>query len=164
MSVQMATKRLLQEQKQLLKNPPPLIAAAPTGSNLFHWTAYIQGPPSTPFEFGLFRSTLTFPSDYPLSPPVMVIHNILHPNVYPDGTVCISILHTPGADPTGYEHASERWSPVQSVEKILVSVLSMLSEPNVESPADVEASKLYRENYAEFCKRVDVLVRESIGL
>ena len=47
--------------------------------------------------------------------------------VYPDGKVCISILHTPGDDPTGYESSSERWSPVQSVEKILLSVVSMLA-------------------------------------
>jgi hypothetical protein len=49
------------------------------------------------------------------------------PPVYPDGTVCISILHTPGDDPTMYEQASERWSPVQSVEKVILSVISMLA-------------------------------------
>lgn len=48
-----------------------------------------------------------------------------HP-VYPDGNVCISILHT-GDDKTGYEQASERWSPVQSVEKVILSVISMLA-------------------------------------
>ena len=47
--------------------------------------------------------------------------------VYPDGRVCISILHTPGEDPLGYESATERWSPVQSIEKILLSVVSMLA-------------------------------------
>lgn len=47
--------------------------------------------------------------------------------VYPDGRVCISILHTPGDDPMGYETSAERWSPVQSVEKILLSVVSMLA-------------------------------------
>ena len=47
--------------------------------------------------------------------------------VYPDGNVCISILHTPGDDPLMYEQASERWSPVQSVEKVLLSVISMLA-------------------------------------
>jgi hypothetical protein len=45
--------------------------------------------------------------------------------VYPDGRVCISILHPPGEDPTGYESSSERWSPVQSIEKILISVVSV---------------------------------------
>jgi ubiquitin-conjugating enzyme E2 G2 len=47
---------------------------------------------------------------------------LFHPNIYPDGRVCISILHAPGDDPTGYESSAERWSPVQSVEKILLSV------------------------------------------
>jgi ubiquitin-conjugating enzyme E2 G2 len=47
--------------------------------------------------------------------------------VYADGNVCISILHTPGDDPTMYEQASERWSPVQSVEKVILSVISMLA-------------------------------------
>ena len=60
--------------------------------------------------------------------------------VYPDGKVCISILHPPGNDPNMYESAAERWSPVQTVEKILLSVLSMLSEPNVESPANIDAA------------------------
>jgi ubiquitin-protein ligase len=66
--------------------------------------------------------------------------------VYPDGTVCISILHTPGDDPTMYEQASERWSPVQSVEKVILSVISMLAEPNLESGANIDCCKLYRDN------------------
>lgn len=41
--------------------------------------------------------------------------------------MCISILHAPGDDPMGYETSAERWSPVQSVEKILLSVVSMLA-------------------------------------
>jgi hypothetical protein len=60
--------------------------------------------------------------------------------VYPNGEVCISILHAPGDDPLRYESASERWSPVQGVRSVLLSVLSMLAEPNVESGADIEVS------------------------
>lgn len=52
---------------------------------------------------------------------------VLHLTVYTDGRVCISILHAPGDDPMGYESSAERWSPVQSVEKILLSVVSMLA-------------------------------------
>lgn len=51
----------------------------------------------------------------------------LFTTVYTDGRVCISILHAPGDDPLGYESSAERWSPVQSVEKILLSVISMLA-------------------------------------
>ncbi|KAG8215223.1 ubiquitin-conjugating enzyme/RWD-like protein [Butyriboletus roseoflavus] len=71
---------------------------------------------------------------------------LFHPNIYPDGTVCISILHTPGDDPTMYEQASERWSPVQSIEKVILSVISMLAEPNLESGANIDCCKLYRDN------------------
>ncbi len=60
--------------------------------------------------------------------------------MYTNGHVCISILHTPGEDPLGYELPAERWSPVQSIEKILLSVVSMLAEPNDESGANVDAS------------------------
>ena len=57
-----------------------------------------------------------------------------------DGTVCISILHEPGDDKYGYEPASERWLPIHTVETIIVSVISMLTEPNDESPANVDAA------------------------
>jgi ubiquitin-conjugating enzyme E2 G2 len=84
--------------------------------------------------------------------------------VYPDGKVCISILHPPGDDPTGYESSSERWSPVQSIEKILISVVSMLAEPNDESPANVDAAKMYREDRHKFNEIARKSVRKSLGL
>jgi ubiquitin-conjugating enzyme E2 G1 len=57
-----------------------------------------------------------------------------------DGDVCISILHPPGEDKFGYEKASERWLPIHTVETIMVSVISMLSDPNDESPANLDAA------------------------
>lgn len=76
----------------------------------------------------MFPAKLVFPPDYPLSPPKMKFTcEIFHPNIFSDGRVCISILHAPGDDPLGYELSAERWSPVQSVEKILLSVVSMLA-------------------------------------
>ena len=87
--------------------------------NFFEWEAAITGPEGSPFEDGVFIARLVFPQDYPLNPPSMrFTSKIFHPNIYPDGKVCISILHPPGDDPTGYEKSSERWSPVQSVEKV----------------------------------------------
>jgi len=81
--------------------------------------------------------------------------------VYPTGEVCISILHPPGEDKWGYEKAEERWLPIHTVETILVSVISMLSSPNDESPANIEAAKEWRENRAAFKKRVQRCVRKS---
>ncbi len=83
--------------------------------------------------------------------------------VYPNGTVCISILHPPEEDKYGYEHLNERWSPVQTPETILISVISMLSDPNDESPADPDAALLWRDNRKEFGRRVRKCVRTSLG-
>ena len=82
--------------------------------------------------------------------------------VYENGDVCISILHPPEEDKYGYESAAERWSPVQTPETILLSVISMLSSPNDESPANVEAARLWREDPAEFKKRVRRCVRLTL--
>lgn len=104
---------------------------------------------------------MTFPQSYPINPPKLkFITPIFHPNVYENGEVCISILHE-GEDQYGYEAASERWSPVQTPETILLSVISMLSSPNDESPANIEAGKLWREDKKEFKKKVRRCVRDS---
>lgn len=71
---------------------------------------------------------------------VFSIHALFFLSVGRDGVVCISILHEPGDDKYGYETASERWLPVHTVETILVSVISMISDPNDESPANVDAA------------------------
>lgn len=84
--------------------------------------------------------------------------------VYPSGLVCISILHPAGDDPNHYEHATERWSPIQSVEKILLSVMNLLAEPNDESPANVDAAKMWRDHRAEYDNKVKEGVRRSLGL
>ena len=81
------------------------------------------------------------------------------PLVDSTGNVCISILHDPGEDKWGYERPEERWLPIHTVETIIVSVISMLSEPNPESPANVDAAKMIRENPAEFRRRVARTVR-----
>ncbi|XP_032127585.1 ubiquitin-conjugating enzyme E2 G1 [Sapajus apella] len=90
---------------------------------------------------GVFKAHLTFPKDYPLRPPKMkFITEIWHPNVDKNGDVCISILHEPGEDKYGYEKPEERWLPIHTVETIMISVISMLADPNGDSPANVDAA------------------------
>ncbi|KAH7552930.1 hypothetical protein BM1_07903 [Bipolaris maydis] len=185
-----AAKRLFKEYRALSSDPPEGITAGPVNEDdMFVWEALIQGPEGTPFEGGVFPAELRFPKDYPLAPPKMkFITDMWHPNggrgrvckgkeqnktdvwppffflVYPNGEVCISILHAPGEDPMQYEQASERWSPIQSVEKILISVMSMLAEPNDESPANVDAARMWREKRGEYESIVRANVRKSLGL
>lgn len=113
-------------------------------------------------EGGFFKAHLFFPKEYPLRPPRMkFVTEIWHPNIEKNGDVCISILHEPGDDKWGYEKASERWLPVHTVETILISVISMLADPNDESPANVDAAKEWRESYPDFKRKVARCVRKS---
>eukprot|EP01087_Luapelamoeba_hula_P024894 TRINITY_DN963_c0_g1_i1.p1 TRINITY_DN963_c0_g1~~TRINITY_DN963_c0_g1_i1.p1 ORF type:complete len:168 (-),score=33.72 TRINITY_DN963_c0_g1_i1:129-632(-) len=154
---------LLKKQlRELQKNPVEWFSAGLAEDNIFDWEIMIVGPPDTLYEGGFFKCTLKFPPEYPLMPPVMTfITPLWHPNIYPDGRVCISILHPPGDDQYGYEKASERWSPIQTVETILLSVVSMLGDPNDESPANLDAAKQWREDQPGFKRKVQQCVRRS---
>ncbi|CAK0734380.1 Ubiquitin-conjugating enzyme E2 7 [Coccomyxa viridis] len=155
---------LLRKQlKELTKRPVDGFSAGLVDdSNLFEWQITIMGPPDTLYEGGFFNATLSFPSDYPQSPPTCrFTSEMWHPNVYADGRVCISILHNPGDDPHGYEKAAERWSPVHTVETIMISIISMLSSPNDESPANIDAAKQWREDREGFKRKVARVVRKS---
>lgn len=117
----------------------------PNDSDFYTWQVAIFGPPDTPYQSGYFKAEMKFPMEYPYSPPKLrFLTPILHPNVYPDGELCISILHPPGDDPHSGELPAERWNPTQTVRTILLSVISLLNEPNTFSAANVDASVMYR--------------------
>ncbi|KIK09463.1 hypothetical protein K443DRAFT_82718 [Laccaria amethystina LaAM-08-1] len=122
--------------------------------NLYEWEILIIG------EGGFFKARLSFPPEFPLLPPKMrFTTQMYHPNIYPDGTVCVSILHAPGDDQYGYEDAGERWMPVHT----LISVISLLSSdtPNLDSPANVDAAKEVRTDLEGYRKKVRRLARRS---
>merc|ERR1719507_209107 len=113
--------------------------------NLFEWEVALFGPPDTLYQGGYFKAHMKFPPDYPYSPPsVRFITKVWHPNVYENGDLCISILHPPVDDPHSGELPCERWNPTQNVRTILLSVVSLLNEPNTYSPANVDASVMFR--------------------
>eukprot|EP00003_Mantamonas_plastica_P002720 TRINITY_DN12086_c0_g2_i1.p2 TRINITY_DN12086_c0_g2~~TRINITY_DN12086_c0_g2_i1.p2 ORF type:complete len:174 (-),score=64.46 TRINITY_DN12086_c0_g2_i1:195-716(-) len=154
---------LARQLKELTKNPVEGFSAGLVDDdNLFEWDLMIIGPPDTLYEGGYFKATLSFPSEYPVMPPVMKFTSEMwHPNIHDDGKVCISILHPPGDDEWGYEDAGERWLPIHTVESILLSVISMLSNPNDESPANIDAAKEWRDDPKAFKKAVAKTVRKS---
>ncbi|KAF7696730.1 ubiquitin-conjugating enzyme E2 R2 [Silurus meridionalis] len=115
-------------------------------SDLYNWEVAIFGPPNTLYEGGYFKAHIKFPIDYPYSPPTFrFLTKMWHPNIYENGDVCISILHPPVDDPQSGELPSERWNPTQNVRTILLSVISLLNEPNTFSPANVDASVMFRK-------------------
>ena len=86
-----------------------------------------------------------------------------HPNIHDDGKVCISILHPPGVDDLNpQETAEERWRPILGVEAILMSVISMMNDPNIDSPANLDASMQYRDDREAYNKRVRILAAKTL--
>jgi ubiquitin-conjugating enzyme E2 R len=105
---------------------------------------------------------MQFSEDYPYQPPrFRFLIPIYHPNIYADGQLCISILHKPGEDLMSGEEASERWSPLQGVESVLRSVLLLLDDPEINSPANVDASVLYRDKREAYNARSRETVEKS---
>ena len=148
----MAIKRLMQEYQQYCKEPNPFYSICPLGKDIFIWDVLLFGPSETIFEGSILKCQFIFNNEYPNRPPEFkFISNFPHPNIYTNGKVCISILHE-GKDQFNYEDISERWNPSHSVNSILMSILSIIPSPNFESPANVDASIMWRNNYSEYKK------------
>ncbi|THH01148.1 hypothetical protein EW145_g6966 [Phellinidium pouzarii] len=122
---------LARQLKDLLKEPVEGFSVGLKEDNFLEWRVAIIGPPDTLHEGGVYTADLTFTTDFPNKPPTMrFITPIWHPNIYPNGLVCISILHPPEDDQYGYEDAGERWLPVHSVESIRVHRRTLLNYTN----------------------------------
>jgi len=156
-------RELLQRQLVELNRHPPEGISVGVEEDMFKWDIMLIGPSGTAYEGGFFKATLTFPKNFPNMPPEMQFtSSMFHPNVFPDGKVCISILHPPGEDKfNDQESADERWRPILGVEQILVSVISMLSDPNFDSPANIDAAVMFRDNKTEYKKACQRCVRKS---
>ncbi|OAL39545.1 hypothetical protein AYO20_00942 [Fonsecaea nubica] len=124
--------------------------------NIYHWNlALMVINPDSLYYGGYFKAQMSFPKDYPYKPPDFRFSKPLwHPNIYADGRLCISILHAPGEDIMSGESAGERWSPAQRVESVLISILSLLDDPEISSPANVDASVMFRDDKEAFEARV----------
>lgn len=133
-------------------------------SDFFKWRVVFEGPQDSLYEGGIFSAVLNFPADFPNNPPEMKFETEMwHPNIYPDGRVCISILHPPGTDRfNDQETADERWRPILGVHSILISVISMLVDPNLNSPANIDAAVHLKNDPEGWKKKVRQLTRKSV--
>ncbi|RDL35354.1 Uncharacterized protein BP5553_07285 [Venustampulla echinocandica] len=156
-----AKQRLMSEYKALEKEK--WINIELSDGSLFRWTIGLMViNPESAFNGGYFKAEMTFTDKYPFLPPTFkFLRPIYHPNIYPDGRVCISILHAPGDDAQSGELASERWSPLQGAESVLRSVLLLLDDPEIASPANVDAGVMYRDNRAQYNQKASETVAAS---
>lgn len=130
--------------------------------NIFLWNiGFMVLNKESMYYGGYFKGQMRFPSDFPFSPPTFrFTPAIYHPNIYRDGRLCISILHQ-GGDSTSDEPDSETWTPAQTVESVLISIISLLEDPNVSSPANIDASVELRKNPQAYKEKVKQEVENS---
>ena len=124
---------------------------------MFQWEFAIPGKKSTPWEGGLYKGQMIFKDDYPRTPPkVKFVPPLFHPNVYPSGTVCLSLLDE-----------EKDWRPAITIKQILLGMLplllfllslsvylslfvpgiqDLLNDPNIKDPAQAEAYTCYCQN------------------
>jgi ubiquitin-conjugating enzyme E2 A len=144
-----ASQRLALDYRNLQKEEPEGFTATPDEGNILRWTGVIFGPGDTEWENGIFKLELTFPNDYPQNPPKAKFNTeMFHPNIYSDGRVCVNILQG-------------QWTPANDVTSILISLQALLIDPNPDSAANGEAGSLFKNNRAEYIRRVKAVVEKS---
>jgi len=105
---------------------------------MYRWDGMIIGPADSPYTGGVFHLSIFFPVDYPFKAPnVSFTTKIYHPNVNAAGLICLDILKT-------------NWSPALTISKVLLSICSLLTDPNPNDPLVPEIAHLYKTNKTEY--------------
>ncbi|XP_056849862.1 ubiquitin-conjugating enzyme E2 30 isoform X1 [Raphanus sativus] len=134
----MASRRINKELRDLQKDPPASCSAGPVGDDMYHWQATIMGPTDSPFAGGVFLVSIHFPPDYPFKPPKVSFRTkVYHPNVNSNGSICLDIL-------------KEQWSPALTLSKVLLSICSLLTDPNPDDPLVPEIANIYKTDRTKY--------------
>lgn len=150
-----ALNRLQEERKQWRKDHPFGFYAKPRknpkgGLDLNFWNVGIPGKKGTVWEGATFPVTMSFGPDYPAKPPKCQFPGgFYHPNVYPTGTVCLSILNE-----------AEDWRPATTVKQIVIGIQELLDNPNPKSPAQAPAYEAFINNKSLYLKKVKEQVKQ----
>merc|ERR1711959_107217 len=134
----MATKRINRELLDLTKASAENCSAGPEGADLFQWQGTICGPAGSPFEGGIFFVDIRFPTDYPFKPPrIQFKTKLYHPNINGNGSICLDIL-------------KDQWSPALTISKVLLSICSLLADPNPDDPLVPDIAHQYKTDPAAY--------------
>ena len=106
-----------------------------------------MGPPDSPYQGGVFFLTIHFPTDYPFKPPkVAFTTKIYHPNINTNGSICLDILRSVIILSSSLKSLGEilyrsQWSPALTISKVLLSICSLLCDPNPDDPLVPEIAR-----------------------
>ena len=132
-------KRIYKEMLDLIKDTPSGCSAGPTREDdILAWQGSIYGPEDSPYSGGIFFLDIRFPEEYPFKPPcVKFTTKIFHPNIDDEGNICLDVL-------------KDQYSPALTVSKIMLSICSLLTDPNPNDPLVTEIANLYQNNIEEY--------------
>ncbi|CAL1148874.1 unnamed protein product [Cladocopium goreaui] len=135
--------------------PKKGIQASPVGDDLFNWSAIVLGPQDTAWEGGVWKLKMSFNEEYPEKPPSVRFENeVFHPNIFPDGQICLDLLKGSG------------WSPAYDVCTILLAIQSLLADPDThatpEGGANPEAESLFVRDRQGYYAKVKSLVDKQL--
>ena len=120
------------------KDPIDGVSLGYEEENIYEWQITLIGPKDSPYEGGIFNCIMQFPKDYPLNPPTFIFKTkIYHPNINQSGNICLDIL-------------KDSWSPALNISKVLLSISSLLTDPNPDDPLVIDIAKQYRENISQY--------------
>ncbi|XP_076919148.1 uncharacterized protein LOC143579854 isoform X1 [Bidens hawaiensis] len=135
------TQRLQKELMALMMSGDLGVSAFPKGESIFTWIGTIEGGKGTMYEGLSYKLSLQFPLDYPFKPPQVKFETVcFHPNIDQFGNICLDILQ-------------DKWSAAYDCRTILLSIQSLLGEPNIESPLNSSAASLW-SNQEDYRKMV----------
>nr|XP_012804438.2 ubiquitin-conjugating enzyme E2 C-like [Jaculus jaculus] len=125
-------KRLQQEMMTLMMSGDKGISDFPESDNLFKWIGTIHGAAGTVYENLRYKLSLEFPSGYPYNAPtVKFLMPCCHPNMDTQGNICLDIL-------------KDKRSALYDIRTTLLSIQSLLGEPNFYSPLNTHAAELWK--------------------
>lgn len=134
----MSIKRIKKELDDFIKDPPNGCSGGLVNNNILQWEAVLVGPIDSPYTGGIFKLEINIPENYPFKPPKIRFRTpILHPNINKDGFICLDILN-------------KRWSPVLTISKTILSISSLLCDPNPQDPLDKASAELYLKDREKF--------------
>mmetsp|Transcript_2110 Transcript_2110/g.5239 ORF Transcript_2110/g.5239 Transcript_2110/m.5239 type:complete len:122 (-) Transcript_2110:246-611(-) len=115
------------------------------------WECAVPGKTGTDWEGGLYRIQMEFSDEYPSKPPKCKFNpRIFHPNVYPSGTICLSILDE-----------NKGWKPSITVKQMLLGIQDLLDNPNNSDPAQREPFQLLKGDPVAYKIRVRQQAKED---
>lgn len=132
--------RITKELQRLNIDPAPGISVDIINDDARYLNILLIGPKDSPYEEGIFKLELFLPEEYPLIPPkIRFLTKIYHPNIDKLGRICLDIL-------------KDKWTPALQIRTILLSIQSLLADPNLDDPLSPEIAKKWQSNSEEAIK------------